>query len=227
MAKKIDDSSQAAGTKSEWIDISIPLYDNMVHRSNEPLAPHIELVRSREKGDHSALTQINISSHLGTHIDAPFYLIAGGKTIDQMPLDTVIGPARVIEIKDPETIKIKELEPYDIKPGERLLFKTRTSYNPERLTKVCTDYVYFETDTINYLADKKIRVLGIDYWSIGNFRKGQNIPAMHETLLNKDIYIIEDLNLTNVKPGRYEMICLPLRLRGGDASPSRAVIRPI
>ena len=188
----------------------------------EPLTPHIEFILARTKGNPVDMLQININSHNGTHIDAPKHHVKGGTSIDEMPLDTGIGPARVIEIKDPETIKVAELKPYNIQAGERLLFKTRNSYRPERFTEILKDWVYFTTEAIHYLIDCQIRLLGIDTITIGR----ANVNEIHEALLSRGIYILEDLDLGHIQPGRYEMICLPLRLQGGDASPVRAIIRP-
>lgn len=210
--------------KSEWIDVSVPLHDGMRQGPLEPLTPHIEFIMARNKGNPVDMLQININSHNGTHIDAPKHHVKGGSSIDQMPLDTGIGPARVIEVKGAETIKVDEIKPYDVQTGERLLFKTRNSYRPERFTEFLKNWVYFSTEAINYLIECKIRLLGIDAISIGG---RSNANEIHEALLTRGIYILEDLELGYVKPGRYEMICLPLRLQGGDASPVRAIIRPV
>jgi arylformamidase len=210
--------------KSEWIDISVPLHDGMRQGPLEPLTPHIEFIMARDKGNPIDMLQININSHNGTHIDAPKHHIKGGSSIDEMPLDTGIGPARVIEISDTKSINVDEIHPYDIQAGERLLFKTHNSYRPERFTEFIRDWVYFSTEAVNYLAERKIRLLGIDAITIGS---PLNANEIHETLLTRGIYILEDLELGHVTPGRYEMICLPLRLEGGDASPVRAIIRPV
>jgi arylformamidase len=210
--------------KSEWIDISVPLHDGMRQGPLEPLTPHIEFIMARDKGNPIDMLQININSHNGTHIDAPKHHVKGGSSIDEMPLDTGIGPARVIEISDTKSINVDEIHPYDIQAGERLLFKTHNSYRPERFTEFIRDWVYFSTEAVNYLAERKIRLLGIDAITIGS---PLNANEIHETLLTRGIYILEDLELGHVTPGRYEMICLPLRLEGGDASPVRAIIRPV
>jgi arylformamidase len=131
--KKNSDLGQASDPKSEWIDVSLPLRDSMVQGFMEPLTPHIEFILHRKKGNNVAMYQININSHNGTHIDAPYHFVERGQTIDQMPLDVMIGPARVIEIKDTESIKPKELSPYNVQPGERILFKTQNSSRPERM----------------------------------------------------------------------------------------------
>ena len=173
------------------------------------------------------MSQISINSHNGTHIDAPFHFMAEGTTIDVMPLDTAIGPTRVIEIKDPESIKLEEVEQCDIKEGERILFKTRNSSYAYKTTDFVTDYVYCTNEAASFLKDKKIRLVGVDYITIGNQNDLENIKFVHETLLSNGIYIMEMLNLDGVAPGNYEMICLPLRMEKGDAGPCRAIIRPV
>ena len=213
---------------TEWIDISIPFPVDkpMPFFPTDPQGPSVTRIFDRTKGDPVTMSQININSHNGTHIDAPFHFIAEGTTIDMMPLDTAIGPARVIEIKDPVSIKLDEVEPYDIKEGERILFKTRNSSYAYKTADFVDDYVYCTNEVARYLKDRKIRLVGVDYITIGNQKDHENIKIVHETLLMNGIYIIEMLNLDCVKPGDYEMVCLPLRMEKGDAGPCRAIIRP-
>ncbi len=215
--------------KSEWIDISVPFPVDrpMPFFPEDPQAPRVTRIFDRTKGDPVTMSQININSHNGTHIDAPFHFMAEGTTIDMMPLDTAIGPARVIEIKDPVSIKLKEVEPNNIKEGERILFKTRNSSYAYNTTDFVTDYVYCENEVAYFLKDRKVRLVGVDYLTIGNFKDLENVKTVHETLLINGIYIIEMLNLDGVAPGNYEMICLPLRMEKGDAGPCRAIIRPM
>jgi len=214
--------------KSEWIDISVPFPVDkpMPYFPTDPQGPSVTRIFDRTRGDPVTMSQISINSHNGTHIDAPFHFMAEGTTIDMMPLDTAIGSARVIEIKDPVSIKLEEVESYDIKEGERILFKTRNSSHAYKTTDFITDYVYCTNEVAYYLKDKRIRLVGVDYVTIGNQKDEENIKIVHETLLGNGIYIIEMLNLEGVTPGNYEMICLPLRMEKGDAGPCRAIIRP-
>lgn len=215
--------------KSEWIDITTPMPVDkpMPYFPNDPQPPKIERIYDVDKGDRVTMSQININSHNGTHIDAPLHFMYGGSSIDEMPLDTTVGPARVIEIKDTESIKVKELESHNIKAGERILFKTQNSDKAYKSDKFVEDYVYFATETAHYLADKKVRLVGIDYITIGNFHDQKNISETHETLLKNGVYILEMINLSGVKPGEYELLCLPLRMERGDAGPCRAILRPL
>lgn len=217
---------------SEWKDITLPLGKDlpalpggMSERPVQP--PRFERFFDVDKGDRVTMSRIEMNSHDGTHIDAPLHFFYGGRTIDEMPMDTTVGPARVIEIKDTESIKPEELEAYDIQPGERLLFKTKNSprvYEPKEPVR---DYVYLSTEAARFLAEKKVRLVGLDYLTIGSFKSPQNIKDTHETLLGNGVYVIEGINLSGVKAGEYELICLPLRLERGDAGPARAILRPL
>ena len=126
MAVKKAGFAWGSAPKSKWIDISIPFRDKMLHWPSDPV-PRVERIKDRDKGDPVTLTEMQWIDHVGTHVDAPLHFIAGGKTIDKMPLDATMGRARVIEIKNPVSIEQKELIPHRIRRGERLLFKTRNS----------------------------------------------------------------------------------------------------
>ena len=139
------------------------------------------------------MSMIEIISHSGTHVDTPLHFIPGGSTVTDMPLDATVGPARVIEIKDPEKIKVEELEPYNIKEGERILFKTRNSPVTYESDKFVEDYVYISSEAAQYLADKKVRLVGLDNITIGHFKEQDNLTKTHQTLLENGVYILEDV----------------------------------
>jgi arylformamidase len=201
--------------QSSWIDISIPFRDRMVHWPGDP-EPRIVRLKDRNAGDPTSLMDMHFIDHAGTHIDAPLHFIPGGKTIDQMPVNATMGRARVIEIN-----------PYNIRRGERILFKTRNSEECYKTDEFVEDYVYFSTEVARYLVERGIRAVGLDYLSIGSVKEDQNLKDTHEILLRAGVYIIESINLAGVKPGRYELVCLPLLLEKGDAGPARAIIRPL
>lgn len=212
--------------ESDWIDISLPIYAGMIGGPNDPRVK-ITLVRDPDKGDPVTMSQITMISHTGTHIDSPRHFFTEGTSIDEMPLDTFIGPARVIEIKDKESIKPMELEPHDIQPGERILFKTNNSSWVYDSDKFITPYVYISNDAASFLVEKKIRLVGIDYVTVGGYVNREDNMVVHKMFLNGGVSILEELNLKDVKPGHYEFIALPLRIRNGDAGPCRAIIRPV
>jgi arylformamidase len=219
--------AKPASGKSGWIDITIPLRNNMVKWPGDRAAD-IKRTKDVDKGDPVTMSEFTMISHTGTHMDAPLHFIHKGATIDTMPLDTAIGPARVIEIKDAESIKVEEIAPYDIKRGERILFKTRNSGLVYKTDDFVDDYVYLSTEAAKYLAEKGVRVVGFDYISIGSFKLGSaNIGETHRALLGNGIWIIEGINLDGVKAGDYEMVCLPIKLEKGDAGLCRAIIRAV
>jgi arylformamidase len=218
--------------ESEWIDITLPLgkvIPVLPSGASESPVPDPIVYRffDVDKGDKATMSRIEISSHDGTHIDSPLHFIYGGMTIDEMPIETTVGPARVIEIKDEKEITVQELEPYNIKSGERILFKTVNSPRVYSKRQYDGPFVVISPEASAYLADKKIRLVGMDYLTIASIEPMENIGIVHETLLRNGVFILEGLNLAWVEPGDYELICLPLRIEKGDAGPCRAVIRPL
>src|SRR5512136_3499860 len=115
----------AGNVPKGWYDISVPLKQGMNYFPTDPVPPKIYRYHDVEMGAKVTMSMLEIISHTGTHIDSPLHFIPGGSTISDMPLDSTVGPARVIEIKDPEKIKVPELKKHNIKKGERLLFRTR------------------------------------------------------------------------------------------------------
>ncbi len=224
--------------KSEWIDISLPLGEEIPvlpplspepgDASESPIPPsRVARFFDVDKGDKATMSRIEMISHDGTHIDAPLHFIPGGMTIDEMPIDTTIGPARVIEIKDDKEVTVKELEPYNIQPGERILFKTKNSPRVYATRQYTGDFVAVSLEAARYLAEKKVRLVGIDYLTIASIETLENLAAVHRTLLSNGVFILEAINLDGVRPGNYELVCLPLRLEKGDAGPCRAVLRQL
>ncbi len=210
-----------------WYDISVPLKQGMIILPIDPLAPKIYRYSDVNLGAKVTMTMLEIISHTGTHIDAPLHFIPGGSTISDMPLDATVGPARVIGIKDQQRIKVSELEKHNIKKGERLLFKTRNSPASYEGPKFLEDYVYFDNDAAEYLVAKGVRLIGLDFITIGNFKDETSVTKTHTTFLNAGVYILEDCALGDVPSGDYELICLPLPVYHGDAAPCRAILRPL
>ncbi|HVK59719.1 MAG TPA: cyclase family protein [Candidatus Kapabacteria bacterium] len=205
-----------------WIDISVVIKPGMVRWPGDPeirKEPFLDMA----KGDVCNVSSLAFGSHTGTHMDAPKHFIYTGRTLDQMPFDATIGPCRVIEIKDRESVKVHELENQRIKAGERILFKTRNSRISWKMDSFHEDFVFISKEAAAFLARKKIRTVGIDYLSVGGFRKDG--VETHHALLGAGIWIIEGLNLAKIKPGRYELNCLPLKILASDGAPARALLR--
>lgn len=212
--------------KSKWIDISIPIYAGMVGGPNDPKV-QIKLVRDPDEGAPVTMALVTMISHTATHIDSPRHFYKDGTPVDALPLETFMGPARVIEIKDTVSIKPAELERYHIQPGERILFKTTNSSWVYDSDTFITPYVYITNDAARYLVEKKVILVGIDYITVGGFEDRQDNIFVHKLFLDGGVSILEEVNLAGVKPGRYELIALPIRLRQGDAGWCRAIIRPL
>jgi arylformamidase len=209
---------------SEWIDISVPLSNGMASWPGDEPFQH-EQILHLERGDVCNLSKLTTTAHIGTHMDAPCHFVKGGAGIDKMPIDATIGRARVIGIEDREKIRIAELEPHGIRAGERILFRTCNSECEWHAEEFRTRFVYIPQDTARYLASTGLRTIGIDYLSVGGFESDS--AETHEALLGAGIWIIEGLNLGAVEPGEYELVCLPLKIAGGDGAPARAVLRRV
>jgi arylformamidase len=205
------------------IDVSMPLKPDMLGWPTDPQFT-IERVKDLAKGDKDTLSKLSMSAHSGTHVDAPAHFVLGGETIDKAPFSALLGPARVMEIKDTESIKEEELERHTIKKGERILFKTGNSVlltDPE----FHKDYVYVSLEAAKYLARAGVLLVGVDYLSVGGYKRDG--ADVHRALLEKSIWIIEGLDLSAASPGAYELICLPLRIIGPEAAPARVLLREL
>jgi len=204
-----------------WIDVSVPVRSGMVHW---PDNPPIELVRTMDmaKGDPATCSRLSLGVHSGTHVDAPVHFVAGGGGVDAIPLDRLLGEARVVEVSEGPSIGVAQLRVVDPRPGERLLFKTRNSARCWKSDRFLPDFVHLSVEAAALLAERQVRTVGIDYLSIAGMEEG--VPT-HVPLLEKGICIIEGLDLSSVQPGSYELICLPLRLAGADGAPARVLLR--
>ena len=209
---------------SPWIDISVPLKSGMVNWPSDPPA-RISHVKEMEKGDPCTVSLLEMGAHTGTHMDAPAHFVQGGRGISTMPLDASIGPARVITIRDRESIKPEELARHHIRRGERILFRTRNSEQCWDTDTFVEDFVYISAAAAHYLVERRVRLVGIDYLSVGGFRKDG--METHQALLKAGIWVLEGLNLKKVRQGRYQLVCLPLKIDGGDGAPARAVLRAV
>ena len=209
--------------KPKWIDVSLTLKSDMVHWPGDPPVS-IERVRDIDKGDTVNLSKITMGVHSGTHIDAPVHFIKGAIGVHQILLDALIGPARVIKISAKDTIKEKELSKQGIKQGQRILLRTRNSTNKILYKDTFTeDFVYMEEDAAEFLVSCGIIALGVDYLSVGGYKK--NGAKVHGLLLGAGIPVIEGLDLTAALPGNYYMICLPMKILDSDGAPARVLLK--
>ncbi|MDN5872273.1 MAG: cyclase family protein [Nitrococcus sp.] len=209
---------------SDWIDISVPIQDGMVHWPGDPPV-RVRQVQAIARGDEANLTQLAMSAHTGTHMDAPIHYLPDAASMDALPFSATIGRARVIAVTTQGTIGPRALESAGIRAGERLLLKTRNSDRIWSEHAFDPEFTALSLEAARYLASRQIRLLGIDYLSVGPFN-GEG-AEVHRALLGAGIWIIEGLNLGAVDPGHYDLVCLPLRIAGADGAPARALLRPL
>ena len=207
----------------KFLDISLTVSPELPVWPGDP-AIVLERYRSIARGNASNDTRLACSVHTGTHVDAPAHFIEKGATVEQLPLDILIGPAFVAELPEMDVITPDILNALAIPPeAARLIFKTKNSaiwaepnfrFNPE--------YAALNAEAARWIVHKGLLLVGIDYLSIQKFDDPQ--PFTHSILLDAGIVIVEGLNLQNVKPGPYQLICLPLKLSGSDGAPARVVL---
>ncbi len=207
---------------SGWMDISVGVHPGMPVWPGDP-GVILERTMDQNKGDVCTVTRAAMGAHTGTHMDAPLHFIRNATTIDQMPIEATVGPARVIGIADRTAIHRQELLPYSIQAGQRILFRTANSERDWGHLPFDEDFVYIARDAAEYLAECGVRTVGVDYLSVGGFR--QDAVETHVALLGKGIWVVEGLTLGAVEPGDYELVCLPLKWVGAEGAPARAALR--
>jgi len=203
------------------IDVSVPLDANLPsYPGNTPFS--LEAIKRTARGDSSNVSTLHLSAHAGTHVDAPRHFFDDAPGTEALPLEMLIGRTRVIEVMSRKGIAAEDLAAIDLSEDVRVLIKTHNSrlwgspeFHPE--------YVGITESGAKHLIEHGIKVVGVDYLSVEEFKK-PGAPA-HHALLGGGTIVIEGLNLRDVEPGVYEMFCLPLRVVGGDGAPARVVLR--
>ena len=207
-------------------DITVPIQSTMPVYQGDP-GVKIEPWSAFAKGDSSNVSMLNFGAHTGTHVDAPAHFIEGANRIDKLPLDILIGRARVVRVPDDlMEIDTNFLAGCDLDGVERLIFHTRNSgfWDGQGFRQ---DFTHLLPEAALLLVERGIRLVGTDYLSIEKFHSGHH--RTHLTLLRENVVIVEGLNLSEIPAGDYELICLPLRIAdgAGDGAPARAVLRTI
>jgi arylformamidase len=217
-------TAEAAPT-NRWIDATATLdpATTPVYEGNAPMK--FDFLKDMRKGDGFTLSVYSLGAHSGTHIDAPMHFVRDGASIDRVPLEPLIGPARVIEIPDGvQSINAAELNRHKWKGASRVLFRTRSSERGWMHSSTFHhDFAYVAPDAAQLLADAGVQLVGIDYLSAEQF--GAPAPMTHRILLGKGIPIVEGLALEGVHAGDYDLIVLPMKVGGHEGAPARAVLR--
>lgn len=203
----------------QWIDISQILNDEIpVWPGDTPFQYKVSW--TMEESGSVNVGQVTMSTHTGTHIDAPFHFDNDGKKVIELDLNLYIGPALVIHLKQPARIGLKELENVALKGVKRLLIKTDSwtdkTVFPESIPAI-------EPGLAAHLAEQGVQLLGLDLPSVDPL-DSKELNAHHQ-LNSHGIHILEGLVLDGIEPGEYELAALPLPFEQADGSPVRAVIR--
>jgi arylformamidase len=207
-------------------DITIPISDAVPIYKGDPTV-RVDAPKTFAAGDGVNVSQMCFGMHTATHVDAPNHFIEGTRRVDELDLDKLIGQSRVVQVDD----SVSAIGPEhfgDLDGVERILFKTKNSAfwnEPEKGFR--TDFAYLSLDGARVLTAAGIKLVGIDYLSIEEF--GSKDHAVHVTLLEKEVVILEGIDLREVPAGDYELICMPMKYRGGtgDGAPARTILREV
>lgn len=203
------------------IDVSVPLDSNVpTYPGNTPFS--IEPVMRTGRGERANVSSLHLSAHSGTHVDAPWHSLNDGARTESLPLEILVGPARVVELSTRKPITADDLAPHDLSGEARVLLKTPNS-ELWRSPEFHADFVGVAESAARHLVERGVKLVGVDYLSVEVFH-APGAPA-HHILLGAGVVIIEGLNLSDVAAGVYEMFCLPLRIVGCDGAPARVVLR--
>jgi arylformamidase len=204
-------------------DVTVPIFNLMPVWPGDPQVDN-QLVSSIEKGEEANVTCINMSAHTGTHIDAPKHFIKSGVAIEGLNLTTLLGEVEVVEIN----FRISQIDALTLSKlnmnqwPQRVFFKTNNS-KLRLLEEDCfnQNFTALLPDAAEYLVQKGVKLVGIDYLSIAPYENGSDT---HIKLLENNVIVIEGLNLADISPGIYELIALPILLEGADGAPARVLL---
>jgi arylformamidase len=202
-------------------DVTRPLAPSLPVYPGDP-AVEIVPIAQQSWGDVANVSRVVLTSHSGTHIDAPRHFFEQGMTVDALNMHTLIGPARVYDMAGTSHISIDDVHGLDLRGITRVLFKTTNSTLWEH-PDFQPDYIALTASAAQRLADDNVRLVGIDYLSVDAF-DASDFPV-HRTLLSTGVIILEGLDLRHVPPGDYDLYALPLLLAEGDGAPARVVLQ--
>lgn len=209
-------------TEKGIIDISVSTSPDTIIYPGDP-TPEYGLLLSLKKGEIANVGYIKQGIHHGTHVDVPVHFIDGAKTFDQMPMNHWMGKVLVIDLTlVDKCIKALDLENIPLENYQRILFKTKNSMEYYKRKEFAEDFIFIDKSACDLIVKSGIKTVGLDYITIDPFGS-KEFPA-HKTLLSNEVCIIECINLENVDPGEYYLMCLPLKLVGTDGAPARAIL---
>jgi arylformamidase len=205
-------------------DVSLALRPGMPTWPGED-GPAFTPLRRIARGDGANVSVVTFSNHTGTHVDPPSHFLEGGKPVDQLPVDALVGPCVVVTYDEDEHIGASWLEGAGIEPGtERVLFKTRNSERWRSGEPFAKEFIALDRSGAEWCVQRRLRLVGVDYLSVEPFGSGKIGHPVHVALLGAGVVIVEGLDLSGVAAGRYELVCGPLKLEGSDGAPARVFL---
>jgi arylformamidase len=206
-------------------DVSLVLRPDMVTWPGEP-GPRIEPLRRIATGDSANVSLLTFGDHTGTHVDPPIHFIEGANTVDQLPVDALVGLCRVVEFREGGHVTSGWLERAGIPPKtERILFKTRNSERWADPTAAFTrDFTAIDASAARWCVQRGTKLVGVDYLSIEPQGPEKEGYPVHHTLLGANVVIVEGLDLRGIAPGEYELVCAPIKVHRGDGAPARVFL---
>jgi arylformamidase len=206
------------------IDVSLTIGPDMLVWPGDP---SVEVVPRKQiaAGDPANVSELRMGTHTGTHVDPPNHFIDGAGGIDSVPLEILVGDAIVADARHLDRpIEVADMEKLGIPEGaQRVLLRTANSelWRQDRVMFPPT-YACLTAESARWVVDRGIKLIGVDFLSVE--QKGAEGHPTHHTLLENGVVIIEGLNLGDVEPGEYTLMCLPMRIKDGDGGPARAVL---
>jgi arylformamidase len=204
-------------------DVSVAISKTLAMPPGAP-QPVVAPMMLTEEGYPFTMFMLAFIDHCGTHVDAPYHFEPDGIKTDEMSLEVLVGPARVVEVPAGKSVERTDLERLDLRGVERLLLKTKNSafiHSPDYRK----DFVYLGPSAAEFVVERGIKLVGVDYWSVDGW--GSQDYAAHHTLLRRGVAIIELMDLAQITPGDYELICLPVKIRGTGGAPARVLLREL
>lgn len=204
------------------IDISVDLSQHTLVYPGDP-KPEYGLIFSLKNNDIANVGYLKMGIHHGTHVDVPYHFKDGERKFDEMPMEHWVGKVLVVDATSAEKcVRDNDLKDIPLKDYERILFKTKNSLDYYKKTEFSPEFIYLDKSACDLVVKSGVKTVGLDYITVDPYGS-KDFPA-HKTLLYNGVCIIECINLENVEPGEYFLMCLPLKLKGTDGAPARVML---
>ncbi len=205
------------------IDISTAMESPAAHYLGDPPFEREVLLRPGQ-GAAFELARVSMSAHCGAHLDAPAHFIPGGRRLGDYGVGAFVLPALVVDIRDPASVEQRELDGVDLARGEAILFRTENSRAKQEGRAPPPRPVHLSLAAAEWIVERGAALAGLDALSVD--AEGDETYPVHRCLLGAGTLILEGLDLAHAPAGHRTLICLPLNIADGEASPVRAILAP-